>query len=186
VEVRPAIENLQSSLEHIASADELLRIIDDHLTALRRCYSSHPSGFTASDIEFLKSMGVISNHLRAFLELLEDLVNVSSLSEYEDIVSRLVRAKCALASFPVSKRIAKEIRALSERLPAIRQQDDARRQFRISARIISLEQTPRRCPNRHPMAIREGTRGYFWGCTRYPFCTATAQLTPEENHFLNS
>ena len=186
MEVRQAIDDLRSSLEYITAEDELLGIIVDRLTALRQSYPSDRSLFTPSDIELLKSLGAISDHLRAFIELREELVSVNSLKEYEEIVSRLGRAKGALACFPVARRIAQEIRGLNERLPAIRLQDEAQRQFRLNARILDLEQNSPRCPRRHPMVIREGTRGHFWGCSRYPFCSATAQLTLEENHLLNS
>jgi hypothetical protein len=184
MEVRQVIDDLRSSLEHVTPEDELLGVIADRLTALRQSFPSHRSLFTPSDIEFLNSLSVISDHLRAFIELKEELLSVGSLKEYEDIVSRLTQAKGALACFPVARRVAKEIRALNERLPAIREQDDAQRQFRFNARILDLEQNPRRCPRNHPMVIREGTHGHFWGCSRYPFCSATAQLTPEENDLL--
>ncbi len=127
---------------------------------------------------------MISDHLRAFIELKEELVSVDSLKEYEDVLCRLVRAKGALARFPVARRVGKEIRELIERLPAIREQDEARRQFRLNARILDLERNPRRCPRRHPMVIGEGEHGHFRGCSRYPFCYATAQLTPQENGIL--
>jgi hypothetical protein len=65
MQVRQAIDDLRSSLEHITAEDELLRIIADQLTALRQSYPSHLSSFTPRDIEFLKSLGVISDHLRA-------------------------------------------------------------------------------------------------------------------------
>jgi hypothetical protein len=162
MEVRQAIDNLRSSLEHISAEDELLGVIADQLTALRQSYPSRRSSFTASDSEFLKCLGVISDHLRAFVELKEELASVSSLKEYEDIVRRLTRAKGSLASFPVAKRIAKEIRQLNERLPTIREQDEARRRFRLNARIFDLQQNPRRCPRHHPMVIREGALGHFW------------------------
>lgn len=186
MEVREAIVDLRSSLGHIIAEDELLGLIADRLTALRQCYPSHRSLFTPSDIEFLKSLGAISDHLRRFIELKEELISVSSLKEYEEIVSRLTHAKDALAGFPVARRVAKEIRGLNERLLAIRQQDEAQLEFRLNARIVDLQQNPRQCPRRHPMVIREGTRGHFWGCSRYPFCCATAQLTPKEHDFLNS
>ena len=185
MDVRESIDELHSSLEHIAVEDELLGVITDRLTALREAYPSHRSLFSASDIEFLRSLAVISDHLRAFVELKEELATVNSLTEYEEIVRRLSRAKSAIASFPGARRIAKEIRELNERLPAIRQQDEAHREFRVSARVLELEQNPRLCPRRHPMVIREGTRGHFWGCSRYPFCAATAQVTPEEERRLN-
>jgi hypothetical protein len=186
MQVRQAIDDLRSSLEHMTAEDELLGVIASQLTALRQSYPSHRSSFTPRDIEFLKSLAVISDHLRAFIELKEELARVSSLKEYEDMVSRLIRAKDSLASFPVAKRIAKEIRELNERLPAIREQEDAQRQFRHNDRILDLQQNPRRCPRHHPMVIKEGTHGYFWGCSRYPFCSATAQLSPAENDLLTS
>ena len=113
---------------------------------------------------------------------------MDSLKEYKEVVSRLTQTKDALAGFPVAKRVAKEIRALSEKLPAIRDQDEAQRKFRRSSRIaqLILEQNPRHCPRNHPMVIREGRRGYFWGCSRYPFCEETAQLTAEEEDALTS
>jgi len=186
MEVRQAIDDLRSSLERVIAEDEVLRVIADRLTVLRRLFPSHRCLFTPSDIEFLKSLSVISDHLRAFIDLKEELLNVESLKEYEDIVRRLTHAKNALACFPVARRVAKQIRALNERLPAIREQDEAQRQFRLNARILDLEQNPRRCRRNHPMVIREGTHGHFWGCSRYPFCCATAQLTPEENDLLTS
>ncbi|HWC99432.1 MAG TPA: topoisomerase DNA-binding C4 zinc finger domain-containing protein [Candidatus Sulfopaludibacter sp.] len=186
MDVRQVIDDLRSSLEHITAEDELLGVIADRLTALRRSYPSHRSSFTPSDIEFLKSLGGISDHLRAFIELKEELASVNSLKEYEDMVSRLTRAKDSLACFPVARRIAKEIRGLNERLPAIREQDEGQRQFRLNARILDLQRNPRLCRCHHPMVIRKGTHGHFWGCSRYPFCSATAQLTPEENALLTS
>jgi len=184
MKVRQAIDDLRSSLERIAAEDKLLGVISGQLIALRQSYPSHRSSFTPDDIEFLKSLGTISDHLKTFIELQEELASVSSLKEYEDIVSRLIRAKDLLSSLPVAKRIAKEIRGLNERLPAIREQDETQRQFRLDGRILQLQQNPRRCPHHHPMAIREGTRGHFWGCSRYPFCSATAQLTAAENDLL--
>jgi len=184
MEMRQAIDDLRSSLEHITAEDELLGIIADQLTALRESYSSQRSSFTPSDIDFLRGLGVISDHLRAFIELKEELPGVSSLKEYEDVVSRLTRAKGSLVSFPVVKRIAKEIRELNDRLPAIREQDEAQRQFRLNNRVVDLQQNPQRCPRHHAMVIREGTSGHFWGCSRYPFCSATAQLTPAEKDLL--
>jgi len=186
MEIRQVIDDLRSSLEHVTPEDELLGVIADRLTSLRQSFPSQPVPFTPSDIDFLKSLSVISDHLRAFIELKEELLSVGSLKEYEDIASRLTHAKGGLACFPVARRVAKEIRALNERLPAIRVQDEAQRQFRLNGRILDLEQNPRRCPRSHPMVIREGTHGHFWGCSRYPFCSAMAQLTHEENDLLTS
>jgi len=186
MEVRQVIDDLRFSLENVTPEDTLLGVIADRLTALRQSFPSHRPLFTPADIEFLKSLGVISDQLGKFIELKEELLSVGSLKDYEDIVSRLTRAKGALARFPVGRRVAKEIRALNERLPVIREQDEANRRFRLNSRTLDLEENPRHCPRNHPMTIREGTHGHFWGCSRYPFCSATGQLTTAENDLLKS
>ena len=101
------------------------------------------------------------------------------------IVNRLTEIKDAVGAYAVAKRVRKEIRELNERLPAIRQSDELQRKCRINARIQNLEQTNRYCRRHHPMAIREGRDGYFWGCGRYPFCHATVPLTAEESDLLS-
>ena len=52
MEVRRAIDDLHSSLEHITAEDELLAVIADRLTGLRQSYRCHRSLFTPPDIEF--------------------------------------------------------------------------------------------------------------------------------------
>jgi hypothetical protein len=186
LEVRHLIDDLRSSLEHITAEDRLLGIITDRLTSLRQLFPSHRSLFAPSDIEFLKNLAAVSDHLRAFIGLREELSDVGSLKEYTDIMGRLAYAKSALACSPVARRVAKEMRELNERLPVIREQDQANRRFRLRARILDLQQNPRRCPRNHPMVIRGGQRGHFWGCSRYPFCYETAQLSSEQNDLLTS
>lgn len=185
MEVRKAIDDLRFSLENITSEEELHRLITDRLTALRQCFPSQRPLFMPTDIDFLKSLTPVSSHLRAFIEVKEELASVDSLREYTEIVSRLTEIKDALRTHAVAKRVRKEIRELSERLPAIRGNDEAQRKCRINARIQNLEQTARHCRRHHPMVIREGQDGYFWGCSRYPFCHATVQLTAEESDLLS-
>jgi hypothetical protein len=142
MEIRQVIEELRLSVEQVAAEDELLGLIADRLIVLRQSFSSHRSVFTPCDIEFLKSLTGTSDHLRAFVELKEELLNVGSLEEYEDIVCRLTDTKGALARLAVAKRIGKEIRELNDRLPAIQEQDRARLEFRSNARILDLEENP--------------------------------------------
>jgi hypothetical protein len=184
MEVRQTIDDLRLSVEHIAGEDELLAIIVDRLTALRQVFPFQRSVFTPGDIEFLKSLTGLSDHLRTFVELREEAVDVVSVEEYEDIVTRLTRTKGALADFPVGKRVAKSIRELDEKLPATQARNEANRQFRLGGRIHALEQTPRLCPQGHLMVIRTSTRGDFWGCSQFPVCWKTAQLTTDQRDLL--
>ncbi|MDP3000637.1 MAG: hypothetical protein Q8N47_24350 [Bryobacterales bacterium] len=180
MDVRKIIDELKVSVEHNTEEEELLHVITARLTALRQSFLSHRSLFTPSDIEFLKSLPAISDPLRLFIELKEELIDVDTLEDYTAMMGRLVEIKGRLPSCAVRKRVMKEIRELNERLPTIRAQDDAMRQVRVNARIVDLEQNPPHCRRNHAMVIREGQHGYFWGCSRYPFCGEVAQLTAEK------
>ena len=185
MEARQHIDDLRDSVEHIADDEKLLAIIDDQLPVLRQLFRSQRSAFTPGDIEFLTSLTGVLDHLRAFADLKEESIDVGSVREYEDIVIRLTQIKSALADIPVGKRVAKAIRELGEKLPAIQQNDEANRQFRRSGRIHVLEHDAPLCLSNHSMVIRIGSRGdSFWGCSRYPFCKNRAQLTPEQRDLL--
>jgi hypothetical protein len=180
VDVENIVAGLRLSLETIVSEDNLLLVITERVTTLRESFPSHRRLFTPSHIEFLKSLAPVSDRLRSFIEVKEELVDVGTLAEYNAMVSRLTEIKGALGALPVRKRVMKEIRGLNERLPAIRERDGATRQARADTRIFELNQDPRHCRRNHAMVIRNGPRGYFWGCSRYPFCVEMARLTPAE------
>src|SRR5712691_1326354 len=76
MDVQNIIDELRFSVEHIVSEEELLHVITERLTALRQSFSSHRSLFTPSHIEFLKSFAGISDQLRSFIELKEELVDL--------------------------------------------------------------------------------------------------------------
>ena len=139
MEVRQAIHDLHFSLEHTIAEDELVGVIADRLPALRKAYPSYRSSFAPDDIDFLKSLGVIWDLLQDFIELKEELASVSDLKEYDEMDSRLTQALGPLAHYPVGRRIAKELRGLKERLPAIREQDEARQQDRRNVRILDFQ-----------------------------------------------
>jgi len=186
MDVDHIVDELKFSLEHVVSEEELLGAITERLTLLRQSFSSHRSLFTPTHIGFLKGLTAISDQLRSFVELREELAHVETLKDYSDVVGRLVDIKGKLAPFAVCRRVMKEIRALNEKLPTIREQDDVKRQFRIQTRILDLEQSSPRCRRNHAMVIREGQHGPFWGCSRYPFCVEVVQLTPEQKACLGS
>jgi hypothetical protein len=182
--IQESIDELSFSLEHSLKEEELLDIISNKLTALRQTFSSDKSLFTADHIEFLKKLTPISDRLRSFNELKPELSSVNGLKHYTFLMHQLVDIKTSLRAFAICKRVDKEIRELSEKLPYVREQDAAKQESQLNARILDLEQNPRRCSHKHQMAIREGRYGYFWGCSRYPICQEITQLTPDEKDAL--
>ena len=184
MDVQESIDNITRALEHVVSEKELLRTIDESLTTLRGCFPSNKSLFTPERIGFLQKAAEISGHLSSFVEIEEELADVSSLKHYTFLMNRLADMKAALAPFPVCKRVRKEMRELNDELAEIRERDDAKQQFRIDARLREMEQDPPHCGRKHAMVVREGRYGYFWGCSRYPSCQETAQFTSEQRRRL--
>jgi hypothetical protein len=183
VPVRQTIDELRRSLGQLTAEAELLGLISAGLETLRQAFRSDRSQFTPEDIDFLKSLSEVSEHLRAFVDARDEVPHLTAVDEYEEMMRRLRRVKDGLAGHAVVRRVGITIRELHERLPAILDQDQSRqefRKFRAQFRILDLQVLPRRCPYGHTMVLREGLDELFWGCSQYPMCEATAQLTPEE------
>ena len=160
--------------------------IEEKLAGLRASCRENRSVFAIDQIGFLKNLKGISRAIRTFVEICEELEYVETLGEATDILERLSVVKGGLKPFAVGKRVAKEMRELNERLPAIRAKEDSRKGFMIESRILDLERTPPQCHKGHKMVVRNGSRGYFWGCSQYPFCHQTAQITSDQRMQLAS
>jgi hypothetical protein len=186
MDIQKSIDELRFSLEHSLKEVELLGIISNKLTALRQTFSSNKALFTADNVEFLKKLTPISDGLRSFIELKPELSSVNGLKHYTFLMNHLVDIRNSLRAFAICKRVDKEIRELREKLAYVRLQDAAKQESQLNARILDLEQNPRHCSHKHQMAIREGRYGYFWGCSRYPMCQQTTQLTAVEKNALYS
>ncbi len=184
--VQERLNAIQCALEHCLAEEELLELITSNLKTLRQEYTTNKNAFTKEHIAFLQSLTPISKQLGSFIALKEELLYVNTLKHYTFLVNQLVDIKNALRPFAVCKRISKEIRELTEKLPIIRQEDEAKQQVRLNARIAALEHNPWRCPRQHKMVIREGRYGYFRGCSKYPLCQHTQQLAPHEKDNLYS
>jgi hypothetical protein len=180
VDVETLIDELKFSLGTLTSEEKVLDAITGHLSVLRQTFPSRKASFTPNDIRFLKSLAPVSDQLRSFIELKEELAEVATREDHAAMMSRLLEIKSTLRPFAVGKRVMKELRELNEKLPTIRQQEEGKWQIRTNTRITELEQEAPNCQRNHPMVIREGPHGYFWGCSRYPFCGEAAPLTDEQ------
>ena len=94
--VRTTIAALHEALENTISEQDLSDMIDDRRPRVRLLYLSGEQAFTSADVEFLKTLGSVSDHLRAFIELKEELPLIDSVVKYENVINRLNRLKSAL------------------------------------------------------------------------------------------
>lgn len=182
---RRTIDGLRACLERGSDERELLRRIEAGLPWLREAYRWDSAAFTQSDIAFLQRLGPARDALRAWVEMEARLPALASTDALEAAIARLTGLKDALGAYAVGATLRKAIHNWRARLGALRAEDEMNR-ARVEPRIAELERNPRRCRRNHRMAIREGPRGYFWGCTTYPFCHHVALLTREERMYLTA
>jgi hypothetical protein len=145
MEVLSAIHELRSSLEHLTSEENLLTALGRGLASLRAAFPAHREEFTPANIEFLRGLEPIFEALRRFVLLKGDLPAIARLGEYESALDQLVAIRDALAGLPVASRPAKEIGDLIARLPAIRANEFAHRNFRFHSGAPA-----------YPMSLRQG------------------------------
>ncbi|HLJ46651.1 MAG TPA: hypothetical protein VKU01_11620 [Bryobacteraceae bacterium] len=184
MDIRKAIDDLRFSLEHITAEEQLLQTISEQLIILRQSFGTYRRQFTLADIDFLRSLSPIAESLQSFIGLREELEAVDSLHEHAELVGRLKRIRNVLGDLPLSRKINKELRELNDKRDRLFESDQARRNFRLDSRVTELNLGNRGCKHNHPMAIRKGALGFFWGCTHYPFCQETARLSQAQIQFL--
>ena len=183
VHPRGAIEKLRTFLFSEVSEHRLLATIDSTLQQLRNAYLKDKQQFTDADIGFLQRAGEVRCILESFIDAIDDLEDIYGQSDYLAAFKRLSTIKAGLDGMPVSGRVAKEMRELQERLPELHKREaieELAKLERIKKRISS--DAPK-CSRRHTMVLREFPR-YFWGCSNYPWCTETRQLSEKHREML--
>lgn len=171
------IRSLRELVERETAEAVLAASIDECLGQLRELYRRNRKAFTNDDVRFLQWVGNVSVTLQEFINEMGELSDIYDFEQFSACQSRLLAIRDRLTGLPVEKRVAKELRELNERMPtlakcvALEADSDERRR-----RHILQSNTPN-CPRGYPMVLRLGDGGYFWGCSRFPWCEYTTRLT---------
>lgn len=186
MEPNDTIEKISKNLREIQSEHEIYNLINDSLTYLRKIYRGNKTSFSEEDIKFLKSVVEINDYIHNFIELYSYIDLVSSIESYEDLVKELNEIRDKLSNFAVVVNVKKAIRHLKHRIPDINRLSQVRVEKNISKNISILEKNPPLCYSGHPMVIRKGEYGYFWGCSKFPNCLYTKDRNKREKYNLFS
>ncbi|MHB1215921.1 MAG: topoisomerase DNA-binding C4 zinc finger domain-containing protein [Thiobacillus sp.] len=180
------IETLRGALATYTDERKLLELIDESLSLLRSRYRQFKAEFTDESIQFLKSLTVVRDVLREFIEAVEDKAWVHSRDDAQELACTFGELGERLTPHFVAKRAAKETRELlatAQSLPfaAVNVgQNDFRR------RISQLEAAGKKCQKcGSKLALRESQHGYFWGCSTFPQCFGRQRLSREESQLLD-
>jgi hypothetical protein len=186
MEVGPIITEIEHLLAREMDHQKLCAGLETHLTQLREEYRRNAKQFTKQQIQFLSSLGTIIQSIQRFAEIQQELDGPLDLKEYKHALQELKKLSSALGPAAVAARVKKEIRQLTERSSEVIQLEESKQNFKMTGRTCDLEDQRPACPNNkhHRLKIREGSHGYFWGCSFYPSCSYSKPLTPAEHALL--
>lgn len=173
------INSLRIVFASEVSENRLVDAIDVSMKMLQATNLQNNDLFSESDANFLQKAGDVKYVLKLFIDTLEDIEDVYDESDYLVVSKKLNAINAALQGMPVAGRVAKEIRQLQERLPDLRKREvieNSANLERVKKRIIT--ESPK-CSKGHVMVLREFPQ-YFWGCSNFPWCKETKQLS--QNH----
>jgi hypothetical protein len=185
INVSEVIDELKQLLDNSVAEETSLSTLEDRLTILRQAYSVDKRPFTSEHIAFLKNLrDNTAKQLRLFIELKEDLSNISNLEEHLNVRERLASVRTELQGLAVSQRVSKEIRELDEKLPSLQEQEETKLQSKLIGRIFDLEREAQGCSRGHAMVIRERHGSHFWACSKYPMHEETRSMSAKERAYL--
>ena len=164
---------LDQASHEIVSEHNLRQRLQDDLTLLHEYRQSRPQHFNPSRDQHCQKLTDLQNFLEEFIEVQEDMQIIVSRDDYDDAMERLDALARALSGRAVEKRVARERRQLQTQLPRLRQAEASRVKNQV-------EKAAPKCRKGHAMNLRQAEHGWFWGCSRYPKCSAIKQLTNEQ------
>jgi hypothetical protein len=177
------ISGLRTLLREQLDPRVLADAIPPTLQKLRAMYPVHRDDFRHGDVRFLKLVAAAAEAAEDFCDLIEDIPDVRVNAEAAEYMSELSELEGALSHAAVGRRVRREIRALRERFPgaAVKAAKAAR-----THRLRALEARAWPCRCGEAMTMRGEQRGkLYWGCSAYPRCKYTHQLTDQQRSFLD-
>ena len=179
-DIEHAIAAIEHCIQTTASELDLVEQIDDGLECLRASYRCAKGSFEPADLKRLW----FASHIRALaqdlMQLRQEIAAVRDDRDYRALESALVELEEGLRDTAVVTRVRKELAELEGKSPSLRATKEELAEARAAARERETEARVDPCPQGHRMVLRESKRGLFWGCSHYPACRATRNLSKEE------
>ncbi|MDG1480264.1 MAG: topoisomerase DNA-binding C4 zinc finger domain-containing protein [Myxococcota bacterium] len=182
-EVRQSLDALDACLQEHRDALVLAEALPPLLAQLRALYPVHRTAFSAADIRLLKRIPAIVEAAEDFSDLAGDVPGVRGDGEILSYLEALQELRVLLQGTALELRVRREIRVLQQRAPgAAARVKAATRVHRL--RALELQAWPCRCGE--VMTLRQPkSGGQYWGCSTYPRCEYTHQLTDKQKAFLD-
>ncbi len=179
-DVERAIVVLEECIRATGSELDVVERLDRGLEALRASYRRSQESFGPADLKRLGFVAHIRELAAELMQLRQEIACARDLRDARGIETALVELEEGLRETMIVKRARKELSDLDAIRGCQRASKEDLQQARAAAQLREMQARADACPQRHRMVLRESKRGLFWGCSRYPACRATRDLSEKE------
>ena len=180
MDIEKMVESLKHKVKTEVHEDVLKKVLVFRNHQFRDAFEKEPSRFSEQHIAFVDEMVALLDQVEQFQTIQEDMETVYDREDYDEIMESLEFLHAQFEGMALQQRVAREIREMQTRLPQIRLAEDTKKHNQLNTRMVRLNHSAPKCTKGHPMVVREGPHGFFWGCSRYPDCHSHKRLSPEE------
>lgn len=178
--VEQAIAALEHCVETTASELDLVEQIDDGLQGLRDSYRRAKENFAPAELTRLWFASHIRDLAKDLMQVRQEIAAVRDDRDYRALESALVELEEGLRDTAIVARVRKELADFSGKSASLRATTEDLARAKAAARQREMQARADACQQGHRMVLRESSRGLFWGCSRYPACRSTRNLSEEE------
>lgn len=145
------------------------------------------SGVRASDnvIAEIKTAQSCRRAIVEFIEICEDIEDMRTKEEAQDLLRRLEETKVALQGFAVCARVEREYRHLLEALPRLPSGGTDPYGMKLNQKKNQLNRRAPACPAcGERMMVASSQENAWWVCSTFPMCFEKQWMTRDDKEYL--
>jgi hypothetical protein len=175
------IKKLRTLVTDVINENEIAVSGEGLLQDLRREWKRNREDFSGDQIQELKALANKVKLIRSFVDEMDDVKYIRTQEEARETIQRFSKLVIEFEGTVVLARIYKEIREIKEIKPTLERELDIINR-RDHNKLLSKAPKCTRCGNM--MILQSGNYGHFWGCSNYPNCYGTKNLSEDELQLL--
>jgi len=183
--IHSSISSLMHIIQNEINEEKFISKSEEIIDSLRKCWKLQKDDFTEIDIKLLKKIASQVEAIKEFAEILETLPHLGFTEDVDETIQELGLILEKVRGLPISARVQKEIRELSERRSRLPSRKDVEKNAKFFRALNKLEANTYICKKcGAKMVVKIGNGYFFWGCPNFPYCWGKRWFTKDERNIL--
>lgn len=194
--IKAIVANIKNKLENEASEDLLVSYLTKQLEDLKLEFKIDKNQFDGEDLECLEHFGNLLDGLDDFKAIEKEISAIPKTREaYADLwleLNDLAEIFCGTLFEKKLRTTQRKINQYKSFAPVSKSKNNFPTKklsyTDIAEKLKELNKSKDKCPNHNKcggyLKAKTGVLGVFWGCSSYPRCEYSEDLTDEQNDYL--